>query len=136
MNNEAHQMHDMGLVHGYQNISVLGLIWNWMTGKRDEFPPDYFLPGQVILHLEHPRGISEAELAQVLADFLSGTPTARMERRTKSSKSRKSKEQSVLREGLRPEVKGPYVQEQPWKDKFEHPDKESIITIPLEDEDG
>lgn len=95
----------------------------------------YFVPGQMILHVEHPSNVTQATLTKAITDFLSGQATVQSEKQVKSSKSKKTREQVVLQDDHEPGYQ-PNIEEQPWKEKFLPPNKEAILTFPLENDRG
>jgi subtilisin family serine protease len=49
-------------------VGALVTIWELLTGPRDhdEHPLQYFLPGKVILHVDHPAGLDRIQLANLI----------------------------------------------------------------------
>jgi len=54
--------------------SFLATLWKWLTGRQNEehaeHELEYFLPGEVILHFEHPIGFTQEQLATAIGSFL------------------------------------------------------------------
>lgn len=75
--------------------------------------PLYFLPGRIVLHIEHPAGLTQAFLARAIARFLSEPPKEHQQK----GQSEQSKEPR-------------------WKEQIEPPKPESILTFPLKDNKG
>src|SRR5829696_7030758 len=61
-------------------IGALVRLGELFTGPRnnDEHPLQYFLPGKIILHVDHPSGLDQIQLASLISQTIAGLGNGRL----------------------------------------------------------
>jgi len=125
MNDKSVHSHGNPSIQGRVQDSAFSNFWKTLTGKNHS-PIQYFLPGQVLLHVSHPKGLSKVEIASAVGNFL-GTQGVKDGHYT-------AHENENLTNHIGPAKHS--VSGESWKTQIQPPNPESITTIPLEDEKG
>ncbi|HEX5810391.1 MAG TPA: hypothetical protein VFY25_17105, partial [Anaerolineales bacterium] len=63
-------------------IGALASLWDLLTGRQHEHgedhPLQYFLPGKLVLHVDHPGGLDQTQLGSLLTQPIAGLGEGRL----------------------------------------------------------
>ena len=125
MSDNLTHLHDDPGTTVHKQDSKFDNFWRRLTGKA--VPPiQYFLPGQVLLQVSHPDGLSKVEIASAVGNFL-GAQGVKDGHYT-------AHENASLANHIDPAKHS--VSGESWKTQLQPPNPESITTISSKDENG
>jgi len=125
MSDNLTHLHDDPETTVHKQDSGFGNFWRRLTGKA--VPPiQYFLPGQVLLQVSHPDGLSKVEIANAVGNFL-GAQGVKDGHYTAHENASPANHIDPAKHS---------VSGKSWKTQIQPPNPESITTISSKDENG